>query len=295
MLVETKCLFCGESEDKVLYREKLDEKSFTSFAYSARRKRERQHYKIVRCKKCSLVRSSPIISEEEINSLYKESKFIFSEEEKFVANTYSDLLKELIKKYQLRINSLIEVGCSNGFFLNKALALGIKDVTGFEPSRDCLNFASSEIKSRIINDIFKPELVGNRKFDLACSFHVFDHLRNPKDALKSFKPILNKNGYVLIVCHDVESWSAKIFGDFSPIFDVEHIYLFSKKTMSKLFEDTGFKVLEAGALTNTYPLGYWLRMLAGVNKCVDFIPDFIKNIPVTIKPGNLYVLGKLGD
>ena len=124
----------------------------------------------------------------------------------------------------------------------------------------------------IINDIYKPALLGDRKFDAICSFHVIDHLRDPKSTVESFAEVLNPGGYVLIVCHDVESWSAKLLDGHSPIFDVEHIYLFSRKTLVLLLERAGFTCLEVDSLANTYPLGYWLRMLPVVNKISATIP-----------------------
>jgi SAM-dependent methyltransferase len=144
----------------------------------------------------------------------------------------------------------------------------------------------------IINDVYKPELVGDSKFDLACAFHIMDHLTDPEEALLSLGEGLKPGGHVLIVCHDVESWTAKLLGSHSPIFDVEHVYLFSQSTMALLMRSTGFEVIEVGSLSNRYPLGYWMRMLPLVSTVVDLLPKFITNADIDIKAGNLYALGK---
>jgi SAM-dependent methyltransferase len=127
---------------------------------------------------------------------------------------------------------------------------------------------------------------------MACTFHVIDHLRDPGKTVSDMAKVLNPGGLILIVCHDVESWSAKAIKDNSPIFDVEHIYLFSRKTISRLFEQQGIEVLESGSLSNTYPLSYWMRMLPVANKVVKILPGFIKSIPVGLNAGNLYIIGR---
>lgn len=292
--IPTHCLFCRKEEDRILYPASLYNGSFTGYTFSARRLRKLEHYQIVKCNNCKLIRSNPVVSESMINSLYAQSKFIFSDEAPYAARTYARLLKRLMYKYDIKLKNLLEIGCSSGFFLDEALSIGFNDVVGFEPSTDCYQRARKHIRGRIINDIYKPELLGNKKFDLVCSFHVFDHLYNPKAVLSSLIEILNPQGYILIVCHDAESWSAKLLGRHSPIFDIEHIYLFSKKTVTMLLEGVGFRVLEVESLPNTYPFGYWLRMLPAGNKIVSVLPNCMQNIPVKINAGNLYIICKKG-
>lgn len=293
--ISTRCLFCKEESERILYPAHLYNNSFTDYTFSARRWRKREHYQIVKCNTCQLVRSNPVVSEDMINSLYASSKFIFSDEAPYVAGTYAILLKRLMNKYNLKLNNLLELGCSSGFFLNEALSMGFNDVVGFEPSRDCYQGAKDHIKGHIINDIYKPELLKNKKFDLICTFHLLDHLYNPKAVLSSLAEVLNvTRGYLLLVCHDVESWSVKLLGGQNPMFDIEHIYLFSKKTAAMLLEDGGFRILEAQSLPNTYPFGYWLRMLPAGNKIVSVLPAWMQNIPIKIKAGNLYIFCKKG-
>lgn len=293
--VETQCLFCNNEKYHIVYPLRLSNNSISSYTFSARRKRKREHFRIVKCLKCGLVRSNPALEATHLNSLYAESQFIFSKEAPYAAVTYATLLKRLMKKYNAKVNSLLEIGCSTGFFLEKAVEAGVTDVIGFEPSKSCVENAQEDIRKKIINDIYKPELLVDKTFDLACSFHVFDHLRNPRNTLASISEKLNPGGYVLLVCHDVESWSAKLFGNNSPVFDVEHIYFFSINTMKMLLKSAGFDVLEIGSLSNTYSLEYWMRMMPITNLAVRFLPQFVANIPITLKAGNLYIFGKKGD
>lgn len=295
--MHTECLFCRQAWDKELYPERLTPESLTGYAFSARRARRREHYRIVACGRCGLVRSDPILDEASLASLYAQSTFLFSEEESYAAQTYAGLLVKLQKQFASGkpIRSLLEVGCSTGFFLEQALDLGVAEVLGVEPSRDCLEHATSRVRPHILNDTFRPDLVEGRTFDVACAFHVIDHLPRPDETLADMASLINRGGYLLLACHDVEAWTAQLLGSRSPIFDLEHIYLFSRNTLIRLAEKTGLTVLHCGNLVNRYPLGYWLRMAPWGDKLLRLLPAAVKRLPVSLAAGNLYLIAKKAD
>jgi SAM-dependent methyltransferase len=290
----TECLFCRQAADKVLYLPCLTPESLTAYAFSARRLRRREHYRIVACGRCGLVRSDPILDDASLARLYAQSTFLFSEEVSYAARTYAELLLKLRSRYAggRPLRSLLEIGCSTGFFLEQALDLGVAEVLGVEPSRDCLAHAGKRVRPYILNDTFRPGLIEGRTFDLACAFHVFDHLPRPNETLRDMASLLNPGGFVLLVCHDVQAWTAKLLGDRSPIFDLEHIYLFSRDTLIRLAEEAGLTVLHCGNLSNRYPLGYWLRMAPWGGKLVRLLPAAVRRLPVRLAAGNLYLIAE---
>ncbi|MBF0131589.1 MAG: class I SAM-dependent methyltransferase [Magnetococcales bacterium] len=295
-LQATKCIFCGDAPNLERYPPRFSPEKLSAYTFSARRNRQREHYRIVCCANCGLVRSDPVLKEEVQNQFYRESEFLFSEEAPFAARTYAYLLERLLRQHQgdKPVHSVCEIGCSSGFFLEQCIDLGFDDVIGFEPSIQCRQHAAPKVRDRIITAPFSPEHVAGRRFDLLCSFHVFDHLRNPLQVLSDAATHLNGGGYVFLVCHDVESLGAHMLGSRNPIFDVEHIYLFSKKTISMMLERTGFTTLEVGSLTNTYPLGYWMRMFPGAGGIAQWLPRMLARLPISLRAGNLYAFGRKG-
>ncbi|MBF0611604.1 MAG: class I SAM-dependent methyltransferase [Magnetococcales bacterium] len=289
----THCLFCLEAGARELFPQRLQDTSFTGYAFSARRQRQREHYRIVVCTVCGLVRSDPVLATESLDQLYAASSFLFEEEAPYAALTYINLLNSLVVRHRATIDSLMEIGCSTGFFLEKSRENGINKVIGFEPSASCRNQAPAGIRQQIIPEPFHPQHVAGESFDLACGFQVIDHLPAPLETVRAMVSILNRPGWVLLVCHDVASWSARLLGEGSPIFDVEHIYLFSRKTLSLLMERAGLEVLEIGSLSNTYPLGYWLRMMPGISRFHGDIPDWLSRLPIRLQAGNLYAFGRV--
>ncbi|MBF0212469.1 MAG: class I SAM-dependent methyltransferase [Magnetococcales bacterium] len=289
----TPCLFCDGAEDRELYPAILDRERLNGYTFSARREREREHYRIVACRRCGLVRSDPVLEAAELDLLYADSTFLFAEEAPFAARTYRELLQSLNRRHGCHLKSLLEIGCSTGFFLQQAVESGIAEVMGFEPSTHCRAAADAAIRERIVTAPFDPVRVGERRFDLACGFQVIDHLPDPLGTVRDMVSVLNDPGWILLVCHDVRSWSARLLGEASPIFDVEHIYLFDRNTLGRLLEKVGVEVLEVGSLSNTYPLGYWMRMTPGMAPVARLLPDWLTDRPVGLRAGNLYAFGKV--
>lgn len=290
------CPFCPEENDRELFPARLHPESFTPYTFSARRERMVEHYRIVRCQGCGLVRSTPILAETEMNQLYGDSVYLFAEEAPYAARTYRELLARLMARHRFHVDSLVEIGCSTGFFLEQAQALGIRHVLGFEPSHACVAHAPAPLRAHIVAAPFDPGHLAGRRYDMVASFHVIDHLRDPVGVLQTAVAGLDPGGRVLLVCHDVESLGAKLLGDRNPIFDVEHIHLFSHATISRLMRTAGLVPLEVGPLTNTYPLRYWLRLLPGRTGLSRLLPDGLGMLHISMRAGNLYALAvKPGD
>ena len=108
--------------------------------------------------------------------------------------------------------------------------------------------------------------------------------------MKKIFGILKPGGIAYFIVHNEQALQAKIFGEKSPIYDVEHIYLFNQKTLAKLCEKTGFNVVKTWSVKNTYPLHYWLRMapLPFKKQITGLVSVFgLLNLNIGIKPGNL--------
>lgn len=292
VMIETSCVLCGGGDDKLLFKGNAGEESFSPYAFSARRDSGLRRYDVWKCGKCGLVRSSPVLSEEAAGELYKRSMFIWGGEADFAARTYADLLERLCPGVKEAGGRVLEIGAADGGFIKELAARGFKSPVGVEPSADCVANADAETAPLLICDLFRPGLFPEGSFDIVTTFHVIDHLHDPLEMLRECRRVLRPGGKILIVCHDVEAPSAKVLGKLSPIFDIEHIFLFSEDTIGKLAEKAGFKKVASGGLANTYPLEYWLSMLPGVRRLRKLFPASLLSRPATINAGNLYMLAE---
>jgi SAM-dependent methyltransferase len=296
VLEATTCAICetaGNSDE--LYPPTFDEASFNDRVFSARRLPDKVHYRMVRCRKCGLVRSDPAADQGSLAELYGRSTFDYAAEVPNLRRTYGRYLARA-KSYNSG-RSLLEVGCGNGFMLEEALAQGYDEVRGVEPSRDAIASAAPSIRDRIVPDIMHSGLFEDGSFDTACMFQVFDHLPQPGALLDELHSALSPGGVVLCFNHNVESVSARILGERSPIVDIEHCYLYSPATTDLLMKKHGFEVLESGAATNTLSLRHFLHLMpapAPVKRGVMSAADRarIGRAPLRLRLGNLYAIGR---
>lgn len=291
-LLQNRCL-CTSEDDRVLFPEKIDWSSLSGYEFSARRRRTIQHYRIVRCNACGLVRSDPVLSDEDLASLYRRSEFLYPRESRFAARTYASLVTRHFGMFPSRERiRLLEIGCGNGAFLEEMQGCSLHTVIGMEPSIQAVEHASAAARPAIINEMFAYGFFQPETFDVVCAFHLLDHLRAPVDFIRECFRIVKKNGIVIVVCHNVGAFVHKVLGEYSPVFDVEHIFLFNPATLRDLFESCGFIARAEGRVTNTYPLSYWLRYAPVVHGVVDRFPLWIQNISLTMYAGNIYLCGQ---
>jgi SAM-dependent methyltransferase len=296
-LVSTRCAICStENNASVLYPANFDMEAFNPDVFSARRIPDMVHYQIVRCKECGLVRSDPVADPRALKQLYEQSSFTYGQDIPNLTKTYGRYLRKL-ERHKISKAHLLEIGCGNGFFLEEARLQGYQEVTGVEPSQDAVERASPAIRSNIICEMLRPGLLPMHSFSVICVFQTFDHVAEPNVLLKECLNLLQPGGVLLCLNHNVEAISSRVLKEKSPIIDIEHTYLYSPKTMQRLFENHGLHVLEAGAAWNLIRLHSVLRLFPipkGIKqKLLDLVNRGpLKQLSFTLPLGNLYIIAQ---
>ena len=103
---------------------KFTQKTWTQSAqllkfFSARRLPDRRFYRWVKCLKCGLYRSDPVLNIN-LSDLYTKSTFDYGAEVNGLKKTYSLLVKKALLPGKPK-GGILEIGGGNGFFLEKAL------------------------------------------------------------------------------------------------------------------------------------------------------------------------------
>lgn len=259
-IIETECPLCGSKNNySVIYKSNFNLSDLNPEIFSARRLPDQTHYQIVRCNNDNLIRSNPICDSPCIEALYKNSKFNYAEQIGNLTVSYLNVLNKALQSLS-KDAIILEIGCGNGFILKALLGKGFTNVYGIEPSKDAAINANPKIKDKITVDILKNGLYKNETFDLIFFFQTFDHIHNPNVFLGICYNLLKPGGTILALNHDVKSLSAKILKEKSPIVDIEHMYLYSKETMNKIFILADFTPLKIFSPKNVISLRYliWL-------------------------------------
>ena len=295
MSLQTKCPICDTLGNSVLvYPSNIDETSFSTEVFSARRLPDRRHYQWVRCNTCTLLRSDPVL-QIDLEKLYVESTFDYTTEINGLKKTYMNLFKKNLRNKEF-INSIFEIGGGNGFFLEAAKDYGFKLIQGVEPSTQAINAARSDIKPYMIASMMKNGVLKPGTFEVGVMFHTLDHLTDPVQTLKDSYDALISGGVFIVAVHNERSWSAKLMKKRSPIIDVEHTHLYTHKTGKMLFEKAGFVDVKTGTYSNHYSLAYLLHLVPVSRKLrriiiKSYIGFILSKIQVVVPLGNMWIAG----
>lgn len=284
------CPICNSSKNyQVLYSKNFKESDLNIDVFSARRLPDKIHYQLVKCKKCGLVRSSPIADNELLNKLYEKSILTYDDEIKSLISTYMNSVRPILNKLPKNAK-ILEIGCGNGFVLREIYKMGYKNVFGVEPSIDAVNKSDKRIKNNLKISIFKPGLFKSKSFDFIFFFQTFDHIPNPNQFLSECFKILKPKGFILSFNHNVNSFSSKLLGEKSPIVDIEHTFLYNPKTMELIFNKNGYQILRIYSPKNTLSIKhlFWLIPIPKFLKIkiLNLKSKFLNHI-INIKLGNI--------
>ena len=295
MEIATKCPICETLNNSVsVYPSNVDEQSFSTEVFSARRLPDRRHYQWVRCNSCTLLRSDPVL-DVDLEKLYVESTFDYSTEVDGLKKTYFKLVLKALGKKKLR-DSVFEVGGGNGFFLEAAKDGGFKNVAGVEPSTEAIKAARADIKPFMIANMMKANILPDNSFEVGTMFHTLDHLTDPVSTLQNCFNALKPGGVFVVAVHNERSWSARLMGERSPIIDVEHTHLYTRSSGEALFKKIGFVEVKSGAYNNHYSLAYILHLVPisrTFRKKVleSSLGNVLSKIKVVVPLGNMWIAG----
>ncbi len=260
MLVHTLCPIDGtDTFDAEVYPASFDLSQLTAETFSARRRPDRVHYRMVRNTRSGCLRADPILSDEILLHFYRESKITYESMARYATETYLHYLHRTLP-FLLDRRGVLEIGCGYGFFLERLPLFGFDKLAGIEPSLEAVAKAGPVIRQCIILGTLQPELFAPETFSLVCGFQVLDHLPYPNASLQTCRRLLSRGGIMYWICHDIGSWFARVLGQRCPMIDIEHVVLYDRKTITQLFAKNGFEVLEVFGVSNRYPLEYWLHL-----------------------------------
>ncbi len=259
--IRKECLFCDSTDaagHPVLYKKSFKDEELDAAAFEARKTTRHAHYEMVKCLKTGLIFSRNILDDESLNELYKGSEIHFNEMLEFIKKDYWRPIAKYVNGW--KTDKALDIGCSTGFFLEVLKDNGYKEVYGCEPGEEPKAIARSDIRDNIHTGFYKPGLYPDNYFDLITCFQTLDHLSDPLGMVKNMYDNVKPGGHVYMIMHNSNALQARIFGEKSPIIDVEHIYLFNKENLPMLCEKAGFKVVSVFDIITAYPFSYWIRM-----------------------------------
>jgi len=293
------CPLCGATEAARVIESNIDTAKLTEFTFASRKLPEYMHHRMVECANCEMFYSNPILSPEVIAKAYLEAAFDSERESHFASLTYRDLLRRYLKRLPAT-EAALDIGAGDGSFLEQLISLGFKEVLGVEPSEAPIAASKPSVRPMIKKGLFRAQDFDPQHFDIVTCFQVMEHLSDPLALTRDAFSLLKPGGMFLAVVHDLRALFARLLGAKSPIFDIEHLQLFTSRTIVNLFQRAGFQSSSTKHLWNRYPLHYWIKLFPlphGLKKSAIWATKVsrIGYIPLGLPAGNLAVIGYRPD
>jgi len=159
-----------------------------------------------------------------------------------LANSYSSCLRtSSIKDFAKPNNSIIDIGCGVGYFIEALAEIGFSDLTGIEP------FIEEEINGNgfKVYKTFLSKMPLEKKYDIIMMHHSFEHVTDPLETLKNIKSLLAENGIIVIRIPVCDSYAYEKYKENWVQIDApRHNFLHTNKSMNVLANLAGFDIFK---------------------------------------------------
>ena len=161
-------------------------------------------------------------------------------------NEYAEsLASRLLKKYQLKNKSIIEIGCGKGDFLSMLCARGENRGYGFDKSFEADRVRSDTHEHVTFIQDFYGEKYADYDADLVVCRHVLEHIQYPQVFLQNIRRVLGEQTDTVVYFEVPNAlYTLKDMGIWDLIY--EHCGYFSVSSLTQVFELAGFEICEVG-------------------------------------------------
>jgi 2-polyprenyl-3-methyl-5-hydroxy-6-metoxy-1,4-benzoquinol methylase len=157
--------------------------------------------------------------------------------------------KAFFKRFPSNVRGkLLDVGCGNGRFLRYVKEQGF-EVWGIDFDKKSVenvkrNLGIDTVFAMSLEEFYEYAKEKNLKFDVITFFEVLEHQDKPREFLEMVKGLLKEGGYIAGSVPNRESMFIEIFLDNYIDYPPHHFLRFSKSSLEKTLNFTGFKDIE---------------------------------------------------
>ena len=166
---------------------------------------------------------------------------------------------------------VLEVGPGVGHVTKQLTQRGCT-VTCIEKDKNMSHMAKEFCAHMIVGDIESNALgrqLSTKQFDVITFGDVLEHLRDPVEVLNNLRPLITPTGYLVASIPNVAHRSLRLsllFGEFDyadmGLLDRTHLRFFTIRTIEKMMNESGFKIVDMVRIRNTSLMDPLLRRTA---------------------------------
>jgi 2-polyprenyl-3-methyl-5-hydroxy-6-metoxy-1,4-benzoquinol methylase len=184
----------------------------------------------------------------------------------FLHHRLAGRVVDRILKRMPRSLSILDLGCGDGYYLERLREMGFREVLGTDPSGPMVERCRKRGLNARRAALEDMAAAGDR--DLVLLIQVLEHLENPGAAMDGIRGLLKPKGLLLLsvpVCDSLLSrYHRSRFGvnrmEQVRGWDDTHRHAFSLRGLKSLLMDHGFRVEQAVHCSNLFP---WVGRFGG--------------------------------
>ena len=193
------------------------------------------------CLDCDLsFTDPPPISDE---SLYQNYYYEDKPPNEYWITHYSNYRASRLRPYLSASTAVLEIGCSDGDFVERIKKLGVRESVGVELSRPTASAARAlgrDVRDGQVQDNDFP--AGH--FDIVQAHHVLEHVMDLKSFLGEVHRILKPGGLFYVSMPRYNSMFVKDDPNWIGWYPQQHFWHFTEKTLTRIMRDHGFKLTD---------------------------------------------------
>jgi SAM-dependent methyltransferase len=137
---------------------------------------------------------------------------------------------------------LLEVGCGYGFFLSE-IRSKVDTAIGLEPGAARQNFAKNELRLDVRSPPLSTAGIPPGSIDLACAFHVLEHIDRPIPFLTEIRDALRPGGLLVVEVPNFADLYVRLSAPYRAFhFQSAHLVYFTPETLRHVVEASGFTI-----------------------------------------------------
>ncbi len=151
---------------------------------------------------------------------------------------------------------LLDVGTGAGYLLDAASELGW-EVYGCDTSADAVRQAAVRHPGRIFHAPVASLPFAPGTFQAITLTDVLEHVSDPISLFRAIRRLLAPGGTLLVITPDVDAWSRRLLGRQWFQFKHEHVTYWNRKSLVRLAEATGFRVVQVRGNVKKFSFAYY--------------------------------------
>jgi SAM-dependent methyltransferase len=242
LLEHIPCALCGADDYTVVYEARYDREKDADLVQKFRASGDELLVdQLVRCKRCDFQYVNPRLRGDVIFESYEEGEDpTYVSQLKARERTFAASLDEIERANGGR-GRLLDIGTAAGAFVAAAAARGW-DAEGCEPNKWMAEWGSRHYGIRIRQGSVFDQPYDPETFDVITLWDVIEHTPQPREMLDRCRTLLRPGGILVVNYPDIGSWMARLLGRRWLFLTSVHLYYFTRATMRRMLESTGFTV-----------------------------------------------------